>query len=132
MKKLIRYPSFSCLLLTTACSQDDIIRSKPGEALLPVEDLNYSVSDNNVVLTWKLPSSFSEDIVKPVSVQVRVAVDGQNAGTHVLENAPESYSYSPYDSSKAYRFTVKVRGDVDTSDPYVSNLRYSLGKTVAF
>ncbi|MEX2593083.1 MAG: DUF4945 domain-containing protein [Anditalea sp.] len=132
MKNLIFYIFTFCIILSTGCNRDEIIPSKPGEALYPVEDLQYAIDDSNVILTWQLPSSFSDEIIQPVSVLVRISIDGQNAGTHVLQSAPESYSYSPYDPLKEYRFTVKVMGDVDTVDPHVSDLRYSLGKTVAF
>src|SRR5690606_14833864 len=86
-----------CLVLSS-CVSDDIIDSKPGEALAPVE--------------------------------IRVAIDGQSGGTFVLDNAPESFLYSGYDPLKTYRFTVKVLGEVDTTEPHISNLRYSLGKTI--
>lgn len=132
MKKFIFHITTFCIILFTGCNRDEIIPSKPGEAILPVEDLQYAIADTDVNLTWNLPSSFSEEIIQPVSILVRISVDGQNAGTYVLENAPESYTYNSYDPLKDYRFTVKVMGDVDTMDPHVSNLRYSLGKTVAF
>lgn len=132
MKKHSIYISLFFLVFVTGCYQDEVIPSKPGIALPPVADLQYEVRDTGVTLSWKLPTSFSEDIIQPVSVQVRISVNGHNAGTHILPNAPESYSYPSYDPSKTYRFTVKVIGDVDTADPHVSDLRYSLGKTVAF
>jgi len=92
----------------------------------------HDIMGSNVNLTWQLPSSYPDDIIEPVEVQVKISVNGQNAGTHVLSNAPENYTYTPYDPSKNYRFTVKVMGEVSTENPHVSPLRYSLGKTVAF
>ncbi|HLT06992.1 MAG TPA: DUF4945 domain-containing protein [Cyclobacteriaceae bacterium] len=118
-----------CLVLSS-CVSDDIIDSKPGEALAPVENLQYIVQGSAVQLTWDLPSSISSDVIQPVSVQIRVAIDGQSGGTFVLDNAPESFLYSGYDPLKTYRFTVKVLGEVDTTEPHISNLRYSLGKTI--
>jgi hypothetical protein len=114
------------------CDRDEVLPSKPGEAISPVEDLQYTTGTSDVILTWQLPSSYPDNTVQPVSVQIKLSIDGQNAGTFVLPNAPERYTYSPYDPSKEYRFTVKVVGDVDTMDPFVSDLRISLGKTVAF
>jgi hypothetical protein len=120
------------LVICSGCVSDEIIDSKPGEALAPVENLDYNIEGAAVEITWELPRSLSADIIKPVSVQIRVAADGQNSGTFVIDNAPESFLYSGYDSQKTYRVTVKVMGAVDTAEPHVSNLRYSLGKTVSF
>jgi len=132
MKRIILHLSFWSLLFLSGCGEDGIVDSKPGEPIDPVTNLEYSVadSDGEVTLTWELPSSFPENIIQPVSIHVRVKTDGITASTQVLENAPESYIHSSYDSSKEYRFTVKVMGSVDTSEPHISNLRYSPGKTV--
>ena len=132
MKKFILSIATVCMLLLMGCNNDEIIPSKPGEALQPVEELQYDLAEPNIRLSWQLPASFSADIIQPVSVQVKILVDGQNAGTHVLPDSPESYTYSPSDPSKEYRFTVKVMAEVDAENPNISNLRYSLGKTVAF
>lgn len=119
-------------LLLQGCVSDDIIDAKPGEALPPVENLQYNIQGSAVELTWELPQAIPADIVLPVSVQVRVSVDGQNNGTFVLENAPESYTYTSFDPAKSYRFTVKAVGVVNTTEPHISNIRYSLGKTLSF
>lgn len=132
MKKYIFYISILCALFYTACQKDEIITSKPGEAISPVTNLEHSILDTNINLTWKLPATLPADIIKPVSVFISISVDGQNNGNVVLENAPEIYTYSPYDSEKKYKFTVKVMGRVDAKTPNVSNLRYSPGQTISF
>lgn len=132
MKRYIFYSSIFCVLLCSGCREEEIILSKPGEPIDPVSNLEYAIADSSATLIWELPATFSDEIIKPVSVLIRISIDGQNAGTYILENAPESYTYSPYDPSKTYRFTVKIQGAVDTSDPYRSKLRISPGKTVAF
>lgn len=132
MKKIILYIVAFTVLLITGCYRDEILPYKPGEAIQPVENLQYTIAGTEVMLTWSLPPSYADEIIQPVAVQVRISVDGQNAGTHVIGNAPESYTYSSYDPQRKYRFTVKVVGDVDTQEAHVSNLRYSLGQTVAF
>lgn len=132
MNNFLLYISAFCLILISGCNKDEILPYKPGEALQPVENLDFTLADTEVLLTWNLPTSYPDVIVQPVSVQIRISVDGQNAGTHVLENAPESYTFSPYEPQRNYRFTVKVMGDVDTMDPHRSNMKYSLGETVAF
>jgi hypothetical protein len=129
MKKYIFYFSMVLIVLSSACKKYDIITSKPGEQISPVTNLSSSVSGNNIILNWKLPATLPGDIIKPVSVSVQISVDGQSKGSVILENAPESYTYSPYDGSKSYKFTVKVVGKVDTDDKNFSNLRYSLGET---
>ena len=119
-------------ILLQGCVSDDIIDSKPGEALPPVENLQYDIQGSGVELSWDLPQSIPEDIIRPLSIQIKVAVDGQNSGTFVLEDAPESYTYTSFDPAKSYRFTVKAVGVVDTTEPHISNIRYSLGKTLSF
>jgi hypothetical protein len=132
MKKYIFYISILGFLLVSACKKEKIIDSKPGEQISPVTNLQHSESGNQVNLTWALPPVLPDDVVQPVSVSIQISVDGQNKGTEILENAPVSYIYSPYDPSKKYRFTVKVVGKVNTTDPSLSNLRYSLGETMSF
>lgn len=119
-------------ILVQGCISDEIIDSKPGEPLPPVENLDYRVDGSAVELNWVLPQAVPADIILPLSVQVRVSVDGQNGGTFVLENAPDSFVYQGYDPAKSYRFTVKAMGNVNTSEPHVSNIRYSLGRIASF
>lgn len=132
MKKYFIYISILSALFYTACQKDEIITSKPGEPIGPVTNLEHSASDTNINLTWKLPATLPADIIKPVSVFITTSIDGQNKGNAVLDNAPETYTFSPYDAAKKYRFTVKVMGKVDTKSPNVSSLRYSPGQTVSF
>ena len=132
MNNVLFYISAFCIIFISGCNRDEILPYKPGEALQAVENLDYTLTEPEVLLTWSLPTSYPEEIVQPVSVQIRISVDGKNAGTYVLENAPESYTFSPYDPQSKYRFTVKVMGDVDNMDPHLTDMKYSLGKTVAF
>ncbi|MBF9255727.1 DUF4945 domain-containing protein [Pontibacter sp. 172403-2] len=132
MKKYIFYISIICVLFAAGCKEEDIVLSKPGEPIAPVTNLDYTISGSDAILTWDLPSTLPDDIIEPVSVFIRISVDGQSAGTLVVDDAPESFVYSPYDASKKYKFTVKVQGKVDTTDPYRSDLRLSPGTTVAF
>jgi hypothetical protein len=131
MKKVAFLLLITSVFMLSACEYE-IIDSKPGESISPVTNLSHSVSEDEVMLTWDLPSSYPDDIVQPVSVMIRITRDGNNAGTVVLDDAPESYTYDAYDPSQTFKFTVKVRGEVDTDDPNVSDVRYSLGTTVEF
>lgn len=130
MKSITLYIIVLGLVFLSGCSEDGIVDSKPGDPIDSVTNLEFSIDTSGVKLTWKLPSSFPEDIIQPVSVFIRVKTDGITADTKELGDAPESYTYTSYDPSKEYRFTVKVMGRVDTDEPHVSDLRYSLGKTV--
>ena len=132
MKKYGLYLSILCFALCLACQDDEILLSKPGEAIQPVTNLAHSISGSDAMLTWNLPTDFPDDIIEPVSVQVRITIDGKSGGDVIVENAPETYTFLNYEPSKDYKFTVKVRASVDTDDPAVSNLRYSLGQTIAF
>jgi hypothetical protein len=132
MKRYIFYSLILWVLFCSGCREEEIILSKPGEAIDPVTNLEYAIAESNATLTWNLPANLPDDIIEPVSVLIRVTEDGNAKGSFVVEDAPESFTYSLYDPSKTYRFTVKVQGAVDTSDPYRSKLRISPGKTVAF
>jgi hypothetical protein len=132
MKKYGSYISILSVFLFLACSEYAILDSKPGEAIKPVTNLTHSISGNEAVLTWDLPSDFPDDIVEPVSIFVRITIDGQSGGTVTLANAPETYVFPNYDASRSYKFTVKVMASVDTDQPAVSNLRYSQGQTITF
>lgn len=132
MKRYIFCFSILSLLLCAGCQKEEILTSKSGEPLAPVTDLKHTVAASQVELTWKLPAAYPADLVKPVSVLVKIFVNGQNGGTQVLANNPERFTYSGYDASKSYKFTVKVQGAVNTTDPGRSKLRISPGTTVAF
>jgi hypothetical protein len=131
MKNYIFYISFLCLLFFVGCREEEILTSKPGESIAPVTNLQHTISGNSATLTWKLPATFPADIIQPVSVLVIKTEDERSAGTEVLADAPESLTL-PYDPAKKYKFTVKVQGVVNSTDPNVSKLRLSLGQTVAF
>lgn len=132
MKKVLYYISILCVLICTGCIDRTILDSKPGEAIDPVTNLLYTITGTDVTLTWGLPSKIPTDIIQPVSIYIKVLRDNVSILSVVLPNTPVSYVYKPYDSSKKYIITVKVQGSVDTKDPNVSNLRYSLGASVSF
>ena len=129
MRKLIYVIILATISVFTSCEYD-ILDSKPGEPLPPVSNVTQTVNGTNVTLSWNLPTSYPADVIQPVSVVVRITKDGVAAGTHVLNNAPTNFTYSGYESGSKYRFTVKVRANVDTVEPHLSNLRYSPGVTV--
>ena len=132
MKKALYYISILCVLIITGCTDRDILDSKPGEAIDPVSNLQYTINGTNVILTWSLPSKIPVDIIQPVSIYLQVKRNNVAILSVVLPNAPSSYTYTGYDASKSYIFIVKIQGSVDTKDPNVSNLRYSLGQSVSF
>ena len=132
MKKIAYFIVLMSISVFSGCSEYEIIDSKPGEPIDPVSNLDYSVSGSEVTLTWDLPTSHPDDIIQPVSVFIRITRNGVNAGTQTLEGAPESFTFTDYDPQDTYKFIVKVRGEVDTDNPNLSDLRYSLGKTVEF
>ncbi|GGF25499.1 hypothetical protein GCM10011339_11990 [Echinicola rosea] len=105
--------------------------SKPGEPVDPVSNLEYTLEEQEVTLAWDLPSSYPADVVQPVMVHISISINGQNAGTQVLDNDPVSFAY-PYDPENTYKFIVKVLADIETSDEFESDIRYSLGNTVNF
>jgi len=121
-----------CVLIYTGCIDRTILDSKPGEAIDPVTNLQYTIAGNNVTLTWDLPSTIPADIIKPVSIFIRVMRNNVSILSVTLPNAPVSYVFDTYDSSNKYTIIVKVLGSVDTTDPNAANIRYSLGSSVSF
>ncbi|MBK5191743.1 MAG: DUF4945 domain-containing protein [Flavobacteriaceae bacterium] len=131
MKKYLLYFSVLCLVFSTSCYKDEVIDSKPGESLDPVTNLQAQVSENDVLLSWDLPSTYPSSIIQPVSVQIEVSINGKKeGGVMVIADNPESYIFSTYDPENEYRFTVKVMANIETTEPHVSDLLYSLGETV--
>ncbi|MGQ8334929.1 DUF4945 domain-containing protein [Sunxiuqinia sp. A32] len=129
MKRITFLIILAFLFIMSSCEYE-IIDSKPGEPIAPVTNLTSSISGNSVALNWNLPSSYPSDIIQPVSVYIKVTKDGNNAGSQVLNNNPNTFVYDAYESGHVYRFTVKVRANVDTDDPNFSDLRYSEGETI--
>lgn len=132
MKKIIFYISILCVLIYAGCIDRTILDSKPGDAIDPVTNLQYTIAGNNVTLNWDIPSAIPADIIKPVSIYIQVKRNNVSILSVTLPNAPVSYVFDSYDSSYQYDIIVKVLGSVDTTDPNVSNIRYSLGSSVSF
>jgi hypothetical protein len=126
------YAAILSVFCCFGCQKEEILTSKPGEPLAPVTDLAHAINGSEATLTWELPATYAADVITPVSVMVRITVNGASGGTQVLPNAPERFTYPNYDPAKSYRFTVKVQGAVDTQDPARSKLRLSPGATIAF
>lgn len=132
MRKLTFLITIISILIFAGCIDREIIDSKPGESIDPVTNLDYTISDTDVSLTWSLPTSFPNDILQPVSASIKITKNGVMIVSKIVEDAPTSFTYSGYESTEVYRVTVKVVGDVDTTDPNLSKLRYSYGETVGF
>jgi len=130
MRKKVFCISILFILIFSGCKDYEIIDSKPGVPINTVTNLTSAISGTNVTLSWTLPTSYPNDILQPVSVMVAININGQLVETKEVLNSPISFTYSSYDLAKKYRFTVKVKGNVDTKDLTFSNLRYSLGQTV--
>lgn len=139
IKFLITY--FLLLIVFSACEYE-IIDSKLGESVDTVSNLDYSISEGDITLTWDLPSSYPNDIIQPVSIFIRVTKRDKerpseeyplyspatlNAGTFTIDGNPTSFTYTQYDPRYSYRFTIKVMAKVDVNSPNFSDLRYSKG-----
>lgn len=132
MKKVQYYISILCVLIFMGCTDREILDLKPGEAIDSITNLQYAIAGTDVTLTWDLPSQIPDDIINPVSIYITILRDGVSIGNITLPNAPVSYVFDSYDSSRDYTIIVKVLGNVNTTDPDVSKLRYSLGVSVSF
>lgn len=127
--------SYICLLIilaasVTGCYDRDILESKEGESLDPITNLTYNANAPDVIFNWDLPASYPDDILHPVSVFLTVFQDDLKIFTTVISDGPTTYTYSEYDTGVVYRFIFKVQADVNSSDPNLSNLRYSEGSFV--
>ncbi len=132
MKKVLFYISMFYFMIFMGCTDREILDSKPGEAIDPITNLQYTIAGTVVTLSWGLPSQIPDDIIQPVSIYIKILRDGVNIENITLPDAPVSYVYDSYDSSRDYTMIVKVMGQVNSTDPNVSNLRYSLGASVYF
>lgn len=126
----IRYLNVLLLLITTlltGCYEREILDYKEGESIAPVSSLNYTVNESDVIFSWGLPSSYPNDIIQPVSVVITVYIDDVKVSTVTIDDAPTAYTYSLYSSENTYRFIFKLMSEVETDDPNISPVRYSLG-----
>ncbi len=130
MKNLYICLLFIAAFAITGCYDRDIIEHKPGESIDPVTNLNYTIDGTEITFTWTLPSSFPDDILLPVSVQMTVFKDNIQVSSTAIPDAPTTYIYTQYDPESIYRFIFKVKANVDTEDQSVSNVRYSKGTVV--
>ncbi|MPM69999.1 hypothetical protein SDC9_116947 [bioreactor metagenome] len=134
----------SLLFLFSACEYD-IVDSKPGEPINTVSNLKHIISGQQITLTWDLPNSYPNDVIKPVSVFIRVTRTSKekqsaeyplyspsalNAGTFTITNDPKSFIYDQYDPKYTYRFTVKIVGKVNVTSRNFSDTRYSSGAVI--
>lgn len=133
---------FFLLFLFSGCTYD-ILESKPGESLNRIANLQFTISDSNINFNWELPSVYPDDILKPVSIVVSVTKISKtdrnhalynpstlNAGAFTLGNDPTSFTYEQYDSDFTFRFTFKVKAEVDDVSVNFSSLRYSEGVVI--
>ena len=130
MKKLIYTLILSLAVISFSCT-GNILTSKEGDPLDPVENLDYALVDEVVTLTWSLPAQYPSDIIQPVSVRVDIYCDGNLMENPIVTDSPVLFSYNGYVPGKTYRFVVKVRGEVNTDDPYMATVRLSPGRIVA-
>lgn len=134
----------SLLVLCFACEYD-ILDSKTGEPIEAVSNLKHSISGQQITLTWDLPNSYPNDVIRPVSVFIRVtriskenqlaeyplySPSALNAGTFTVTNDPKSFVYNQYDPQYTYRFIVKVVGKVNVTSRNFSDTRYSSGAVI--
>lgn len=134
MKRLFYLTFVLAMISFTACNDADIFEPVYGDPIDPVTDLQYSISGNTVTITWVLPSSYPDDIIQPVSVNLVIDDGGPRPMALVLPEAPESFVYEGYNPEMSYGVTVKVRGDVDKdkSEAVGGGYRLSLGQTIYF
>ena len=130
MKNLYICLLFIAAFAITGCYDRDIIEKKPGESIDPVTNLNYTIDGTDITFTWTLPSSFPDDILLPVSVQMTVFKDNIQVSSTAIPDAPTTFIYTGYNAESIYRFIFKVKANVDTEDQSVSNVRYSKGTVV--
>lgn len=135
--KIIHYAGVLLLVTVAACTDRDILESKPGVSLPPVTGLSLSADTPYVELSWKIPAGLPEEIQQPVDIYVEVneilsPTRAVRIFSTVLPEAPTSFSYQLPDALKKYHLTVKVHGRTKTADPNYSGEIYSEGQTVVY
>lgn len=136
--KIINYAAALFLLGTiAACTDRDILESKPGVSLPPVTGLSLLADTPHVELSWEIPAGLPEEIQQPVDIYIEVnqllsPTRAVRIFSTVLPDAPTSFTYQLPDALKKYHLTVKVHGRTKTADPNYSGDIYSEGQTVAY
>lgn len=130
MKNLVYLFVLLTIPISSGCT-DDILMSKDGSSIQPVQNLDFVLGNSEVILTWDLPENYPPDIILPVTVRVDIYCDGVLLESSVIPESPVSFLYSGYVSDKSFRFVVKVRGEVNAENPYMAKVRLSPGRVVA-
>ena len=134
MKTNLKYLFLALCTLLGSCYDDDVLSSKPGEPIEGISNLAHTISGDQVILTWDLPSQYPEGIITPVSVHIALSVDGQRVGgTIVLPNDPVTYTQAGYDPAREYRMTLKVVAmkNVENEPDHISDTWISKGTTLS-
>lgn len=127
MKNLVYLFVLLTIPISSGCT-DDILMSKDGSPIQPVQNLDFVLNNNELILTWDLPANYPSDIILPVSVRVDIYSDGVLLESTVIPESPVSFLYNGYSADKSFRFVVKVRGEVNSENPYMAKVRLSPGR----
>lgn len=120
-------------LLFASCYDRDVIDSKGVHHPLPkVENLNYSKSGNTVKLTWQIPSNVPTDFIRPLEISVQKVENEIYTDKITIINEGTSTDNINIDTSKKYRFIVKLVGYLndDAKQAGISNKIFSEGQVI--
>ena len=133
---------YTCALMLmtgiSACTDRDILESKPGVILPPVSNLGMEKDgEKGVILTWDIPTSLPAEINQPVSVFIQVSeITSPTTAVPVfnttLSDAPSTFLYEVPDAEKTYHLTVKLYAKTKNTDENYSSDIYSGGQTVVY
>lgn len=100
----------SSIFLFNNCYDRGIINSKDFNHSLPkVNNLDYTLQDEVITLTWKIPDKISPDFKKPLEINIQKIEDNIYKDNITVTDDIISYDYS-IDRDKSYRFIVKLKG----------------------
>jgi hypothetical protein len=141
MKKIVNLlVIMASVWIYTSCYDRDIIDVKDGVSLPPVSNLNHSLSDNKVIVTWLMPSEIPSEMNRPLGVNIQVLRCQQGSLTNVRvlnETIPDepteatlAIPSNPDDGIYEYHIVVKLTGTLKDATYGYSNTIYSLGQTI--
>jgi hypothetical protein len=111
---------YICLFLigivVTSCYDRDVIDHKEFNHSMPaVENLECTDNGSSVHLSWTIPASIPEDIVRPIEVRIQVV---ENDIYKQIVTVSEAVNQADINTEpgKSYHFIVKLVGNIKDED----------------
>lgn len=103
--------SLVMVFLLSGCYDRDVVDSKEfNHSIPPVENATCVKDGNTAVLTWTVPTSITDDIEKPVYVDIQVVENNIYTDHLTIAETSGTTTTVNIDPTKSYHFIFKTLG----------------------